>query len=125
MKKFFSKLFITALLALGFVGATALEDNTVKADTRSISFVIDKSLTNGNPILNSRIVIADAYDNDQSTSRQMVNYQSARSFRIQTGRSYNVVVEGRYQLFGFLPVPFGRHVKTVYVPHGAIMVYIK
>lgn len=125
MKKFLTKIFVGFAFVAAFIGLSAVASPTAKAGTRSVSFVIGKSITRGNPILNSRIVIADAYGNQQSTTGQNVPYQAARSFRVQTGRSYNVVIEGRYQVAGFISVPFGRHVKTVYVPHGARVVYIE
>ena len=51
LKKFFSKTIVGISLILGiFVGFVAFGSSDVKADTRSISFVLGDSLSEGNPV---------------------------------------------------------------------------
>lgn len=60
MKKFFTKIFTGIALIAGFIGISSITQSTkVSAATRAVTFVIDQgALTQGNPILNSRIVVA-------------------------------------------------------------------
>lgn len=131
MKKFFTKIFTGIALIAGFIGISSITQSTkVSAATRAVTFVIDQgALTQGNPILNSRIVVAGAIkDNGPAGNHSgMVDYQSARSFTVTDGKFYDVTAYGQYLFKGFLPVPFSdRNAKfRVFVPHGANVVYIR
>ena len=75
LKKFFSKTIVGISLILGiFVGFVAFGSSDVKADTRSISFVLGDSLSEGNPVEASRIVVAGGTDSVNGRN-QSVPYQ--------------------------------------------------
>ena len=80
MKKLFSKTIIGVSLILGiFVGFVAFGSSDVKADTRSISFVLGNSLSEGNPVEASRIVVAGGTDSVNGRN-QSVPYQKNKVF---------------------------------------------
>ncbi|MBF1015285.1 MAG: hypothetical protein HXK96_00480 [Candidatus Nanogingivalaceae bacterium] len=92
MKKLFSKTIVGISLILGiFVGFVAFGSSDVKADTCSISFVLGDSLSEGNPVEASRIVVAGGTDSVNGRN-QSVPYQKARSFIVQTGRSIRLLL---------------------------------
>ena len=92
LKKFFSKTIVGISLILGiFVGFVAFGSLDVKADTRSISFVLGDSLSEGNPVEASRIVVAGGTDSVNGRN-QSVPYQKARSFIVQTGRDIRLLL---------------------------------
>ena len=114
LKKFFSKTIVGISLILGIF--VAFWSSDVKADTRSISFVLGDSLSEGNPVEASRIVVAGGTDSVNGRN-QSVPYQKARSFIVQTGRRYQTVTVS-WKQWGWLP----RRMENsyyVYVPHGA------
>ena len=123
LKKFFSKTIVGISLILGiFVGFVAFGSLDVKADTRSISFVLGDSLSEGNPVEASRIVVAGGTDSVNGRN-QSVPYQKARSFIVQTGRRYQTVTVS-WKQWGWLP----RRMENSYsvnVPHGARNVLIQ
>ena len=92
LKKLFSKTIVGISLILGiFVGFVAFGSSDVKADTSSISFVLGDSLSEGNPVEASRIVVAGGTDSVNGRN-QSVPYQKARSFIVQTGRSIRLLL---------------------------------
>ena len=126
MKKFFSKTIVGISLILGiFVGFVAFGSSDVKADTRSISFILGDCLSEGNPVEASRIIVAGGTDSVNGRN-QSVPYQKARSFIVQTGRRYQVTVTVTvsWKQWGWLPRRM-ENSYSVYVPHGARNVIIQ
>ena len=127
LKKLFSKTIVGISLILGifvgFVAFVAFGSSDVKADTRSISFVLGDSLSEGNPVEASRIVVAGGTDSVNGRN-QSVPYQKARSFIVQTGRRYQVTVTVSWKQWGWLPRRM-ENSYSVYVPHGARNVLIQ
>ena len=122
LKKLFFKTIVGISLILGiFVGFVAFGSSDVKADTRSISFVLGNSLSEGNPVEASRIVVTGGTDSVNGRN-QSVPYQKARSFIVQTGRRYQVTVT--WKQWGWLPRRM-ENSYSVYVPHGARNVLIQ
>ena len=126
LKKFFSKTIVGISLILGiFVGFVAFGSSDVKADTRSISFILGDGLSEGNPVEASRIIVAGRTDSVNGRN-QSVPYQKARSFIVQTGRRYQVTVTVTvsWKQWGWLPRRM-ENSYSVYVPHGARNVIIQ
>lgn len=124
LKKFFSKTIVGISLILGiFVGFVAFGSSNVKADTRSISFILGDGLSEGNPVEASRIIVAGGTDSVNGRN-QSVPYQKARSFIVQTGRRYQVTVTVSWKQWGWLPRRM-ENSYSVYVPHGARNVIIQ
>ena len=78
----------------------------VKADTRSISFILGDGLSEGNLVEALRIIVAGGTDS------------------VQTGRRYQVTVTVSWKQWGWLPRSM-RNSYSVYVPHGARNVLIQ
>ena len=123
MKKFFSKIVLGVAFVASIVGLSLANSKDVSADTRGVSFVLADKLSDNYPVEASRIIVAGGTDSVDGRN-ESVAYQKARSFVVQTGKTYDVTVTVSWKQWGWFPRRMENSYK-VYVPRGARSVIIQ
>jgi hypothetical protein len=126
MKKYFKVNLSKIVIAIIAVAAVTVGFGASKAEaaTRGVSFVIHQpTVTEGYPIESSRIVVTPGKD-IAGYQPELIPYQQARAFSVNTGTTVNVSGQVCYLRWGWFKVRKS-YSYQVYVPNGANSVWIR